>query len=101
MKFLLIDSWINLNLGAVTPAGILVVGRCSWGKEMKSLLGNDREGRETLLLGGGLGYQFNKYFRMVLYYETIRYSLMTKFHYFTKKDPAPNNNVYVKLEAKY
>jgi hypothetical protein len=101
MKFLLIDSWINLNLGAVTPAGILVVGRCSWGKEMKSLLGNDREGRETLLLGGGLGYQFNRYFRMVLYYETIRYSLMTKLHYFTKKDPAPNNNVYVKLEAKY
>jgi hypothetical protein len=101
MRFLLIDSWINLNLGAVTPAGILVIGRCSWGKEMKSLLANDREGRETLLLGGGLGYQFNKYFRMLLYYETIRYSLMSKLHYFTKKDPAPNNNVYIKLEAKY
>lgn len=101
MKFLLVDSWINFNLGAITPAGILVLGRCSWGRELKSLLGNDREQHETLLLGGGLGYQFNKYFRMAVYYEAIRYSLGTKFHYFTKKDPTPNNNVYVKLEAKY
>jgi hypothetical protein len=101
MKFLLVDSWFNFNLGAITPAGILLMGRCSWGREMKSLLGNGRQQRETLLLGGGLGYQFNKYFRMVLYYEGIRYSLMTKLHYFSQKDPAPNNNVYVKLEAKY
>lgn len=101
VKFFLVDSWINLNLGAVTPAGILMVGRCSWGKELSSLLGNQREARETLLLGGGLGYQFNKYFRAVLYYETIRYALHTKLHYFTRKDPTPNNNVYIKLEAKY
>jgi hypothetical protein len=101
IKSYLVDSWINVNLGAVTPAGILLLGRCAYGKELKSLLGNQRQSRETLVLGGGLGYQFNQYFRMAVYYETIRYTLGTKVHNISLKDPTANNNVYIKVEAKY
>jgi hypothetical protein len=101
-NFLLIDSWLNFNLGAVVrPAPVLIMGRCAWGRESKSLLSNGRQGRETLLLGGGVGYQFSEYFRMALYYETIRYHVRYALHDFTRKDPTPNNNVYIKAEVKF
>ncbi len=100
-KFLLIDSWIHLNLGAITPAGVLVAGRCAYGKELKSMLANQRQTRETLLMGGGVGYQFNRYFRMMLYYETIIFKMAAKLPDSSRRNPTPNNNVYLKLEAKY
>ncbi|MBN2160490.1 MAG: hypothetical protein JW807_13935 [Spirochaetes bacterium] len=100
-KFYLIDSWLNFNLGAITPLGFLVVGRCAYGQEMKGLLANNRVMRETLVLGGGAGYQFNKHLRLVLYYENIRYHSRSKWHSIADKDPSLNNNVYIKAEAKY
>lgn len=100
-KFYLIDSWLHLNLGAITPAGVLVAGRCAYGKELKSMLSNQRQTRETLLMGGGVGYQFNKHFRMLLYYETIIFKMAAKFPDSSRRNPTPNNNVYLKLEAKY
>ncbi len=103
LKYYLIDSWFNVNLGAVTPAGVLLLGRAAWGKEFASLAGNMRQAHTTLILGGGVGYQFSKYFRMILYYETIRYQAgpYLGFHDITKKDPTPNNNVYIKAEVKF
>lgn len=100
-KFYLIDSWLNVNLGAVMPFGLLMVGRCAYGQEMKSLLANNRVMRETLVLGGGAGYQFNEHLRLLLYYENIRYHSRSKWHNKADKDPSLNNNVYIKAEAKY
>ncbi len=65
------------------------------------MLANQRQSRETLLLGGGAGYQFNGNFRMMLYYETIRFKMAAKISDVTRRNPTPNNNVYVKFEAKY
>lgn len=101
VKFYLVDSWFNLNLGAVTPAGVLLLGRCAWGRELPTFAGNLGQTRETLVLGGGAGYQFSQYFRMVLYYETVRYRMTAYIKSFSKKDPTPNNNVYVKAEIKF
>jgi hypothetical protein len=101
-NFLLIDSWLNFNLGAVVPtAPVLLVGRCAWGREKKSLFSNGRQAHETILLGGGVGYQFSEYFRMVLYYEAIRYHVDYTLHDSTRKDPTPNNSVYIKTEVKF
>lgn len=101
-RFLLIDSWLNFNLGAIVrPAPILIVGRLAWGRELKSLLANERRSNETLVLGGGMGYQFNEHFRIMLYYETIRYHVAMSLHDISKKDPTPNNNVYIKAEVKF
>jgi hypothetical protein len=101
-KFYLVDSWFNFNLGAIVrPAPLLIAGRCAYGREFKSLIGNSRQGRETLVAGGGAGYQFNQYFRMMVYYEHIIYHLSSKINDFTKRDPSLNNNVYIKAEVKY
>lgn len=101
-RFLMLDSWFNFNLGAIVkPAPLLLIGRCAWGRELKSVLANQRHLNETLILGGGVGYQFSDYFRMVLYYETVRYQVAYKLHDITKKDPTPNNNVYIKAEVKF
>ncbi len=101
LKYYLVDAWFNLNLGAITPAGVLLVGRAAWGRELPSSAGNIGQTRETLVLGGGAGYQFSQYFRMVLYYETVRYQMDAYLHDFTKKNPTPNNNVSIKLEVKF
>ncbi len=101
LKYYLVDGWFNVNLGAITPAGVLFLGRVAWGRELPSFAGNLRQTHETLVLGGGVGYQFSRYFRMVLYYETVRYRMKAYFSDFTKKDPTPNNNVYVKAEVKF
>lgn len=101
-KFYLIDSWVNFNLGGIVPtAPVLIVGRCAYGKELKSLLGNQRQSRETLIAGVGAGYQFSENFRMVLYYEWVNYNLSSTYKDPTRKNPSPNNNVYIKAEAKY
>jgi hypothetical protein len=101
-KFYLLDSWLNFNLGAVVrPAPILIVGRFAWGREKKSLIGNERQERDTLVAAGGAGYQFNQYFRMVLYYEYIKYHLGVVIGDFSKRDPTPNQNIYLKAEVKY
>jgi hypothetical protein len=102
LHFYLIDSWFNFNLGAlIKPAPILLVARCGYGKELKSLVGNERQTHETLVIGAGLGWQFSRYFRLAAYYEQVRYHMGTWYNDFTKKDPATNNNVYVKAEVKY
>jgi hypothetical protein len=103
LKYYLVDAWFNINLGAVTPAGVLLLGRAAWGKELSSFAGNMKQPHETLVLGGGVGYQFSQYFRMVLYYETVRYKVepFMNLHDRTKKNPTPNNNVYVKAEVKF
>jgi hypothetical protein len=101
-KFMLIDSWLNINIGAIAPtAPVLFVGRCAWGREHKSLLSNGRQAHETIVLGAGAGYQFSEYFRLVLYYEAIRYHVDYALHDVTRKDPTPNNNVYIKTEIKF
>ncbi len=101
-KFYLIDSWLNFNLGAVVrTVPILIIGKCAYGTEMKSLIGNQRQQRTTIVAGAGLGWQFNQYFRLAAYYEYINRHLAAYITYFSKKDPTPNNNVYLKFEVKY
>lgn len=101
-RFLMVDSWFNFNLGAlVRPAPILLIGRAAWGRELKSVLANGRRSNETLVLGAGIGYQFSDYFRMVLYYEAVRYHVATRLHDIARRDPTPNNNVYIKAEVKF
>lgn len=101
-RFLMVDAWFNFNLGAIVrPAPVLIIGRAAWGRELKSLFANGRRSNETLVLGAGIGYQFSDYFRMVLYYETVRYHVATSLHDITKKDPTPNNNVYIKAEVQF
>jgi hypothetical protein len=90
------------NLGAlVKPATVLLIAKCGYGKELKNLLGNQRQSHETLVVGAGIGWQFSRYFRLAAYYEQVRYHMGTWYNDFTKKDPAANNNIYVKLEVKY
>jgi hypothetical protein len=102
-NFYLIDSWFNINLGAITPAGVIILGRAAWGKELASAAGNLDQPHETLVLGIGVGYQFSQYFRMVLYYESVTYDVEPTYnlHDFTKQNPTPNNNVYIKAEVKF
>ncbi len=103
LDFYLVDSWFNINLGAVTPAAVLFIGRLAWGRELPSAAGNMDQVHNTLVMGIGLGYQFSKYFRMSLYYESVTYDVQPTYnlHNFTKKNPTPNNNVYIKAEVKF
>ncbi len=98
-RFVLVDSWLNLDLGAITPAGVLILGRFAWAREFKGLLANSREEKNTLITAGGAGYRFNKNFRLAGYYEYIRYWSYRKLYYLNLKNPDPNHNVYIKAEV--
>ncbi|OHD71859.1 MAG: hypothetical protein A2W19_04085 [Spirochaetes bacterium RBG_16_49_21] len=75
----ILDSWLNFNLGGVVPtAPLLIVGRFVSGLAYKTYqknltdteLGNDRK---TLLYLVGIGWQFNKNFRILVAGEIQRY----------------------------
>jgi len=107
VKYYLVDSWINFNFGAIMRTiPILAVGRCAWGREVKNEIENARNQRDTIVVGAGVGYQFNQHFRLAAYYEYIRYTLtgaeeIMEGNDFSRRNPTPNNNVHLKVEVKY
>jgi len=82
--YMLLDSWLNFNLGAVVPsAPLLVTGRFVYGLQRGTYqkLYTDKEcgkTRSTMLYAIGLGWQFNKNFRILVGGELQKY--------FVKKD---------------
>ncbi|HRZ26888.1 MAG TPA: hypothetical protein P5346_10000 [Spirochaetota bacterium] len=81
----LIEAWLHFNLGSfVKQAPVLVIGRFSYGMK------NADQDKPTVLLAGGLGYQFNKHIRLLAYYESYK----------TKDEPG-NAAFYIKSEARF
>jgi hypothetical protein len=77
--FMLLDSWLNFNLGAVVPeAPLLVNARFVYGLQRGTYQRNitDPElgkSRETFTYGLGLGWAFNKNFRIMIGGEIQKY----------------------------
>jgi hypothetical protein len=81
----LIETWVHFNLGPlVSQAPVLLVGRYAYGFK------NSDPGNPTHLLAGGVGYEFNKYFRVLAYYESYK-----------PEHSAGNAAFYIKTEAKF
>jgi hypothetical protein len=77
--FVLSDSWVNFNLGAIVPdAPVLLVGRFVYGKELPSMVANKMKTTTTIVKTIGLGWQFNNNVRIVGYYENIDYRIGQK-----------------------
>ncbi len=79
----IIDSWLNFYLGAIVPeARLILAGRVAYGFQARThqrLLTNidfDKE-RKTVLYILGIGWQFNKNFRILVGGELQRY-IVTK-----------------------
>jgi hypothetical protein len=77
--FMLLDSWLNFNLGGVVPsAPLLVTGRFVYGLVRGTYQRNitDSElgkSRNTMLYALGIGWAFNKNFRIMLGGEIEKY----------------------------
>ena len=85
-KYHLVEAWVHFFLGHFVPqAPVIMVGRFAYGKHIKSTQNN-----YTTLLAGGVGYKFNKYFRVLAYYESYK-----------KKDEPGDAAFYIKTEAKF
>ncbi|MCP4138047.1 MAG: hypothetical protein GY754_44195 [bacterium] len=80
------EAWIHANLDPAIEIPILIVGRFAYGKN------NDVDDTGNTIIGGGLGYQFNKHFRALAYFETNSSNASG-----SKADSA----IYAKTEAKF
>ena len=87
--FKLLDCWLNVNLKDVTGYPVLILGRYAFGEDKKVT------DSKVTYWGAGLGYKFNKNFRLAAYYENYKYADETTY---PEKD---NQTFYVKAEAKY
>jgi hypothetical protein len=80
--YMLFDSWINVNLGAVIPvAPLLITGRFVYGLQRgtyQKYLTDTECGkmRRTTLYALGVGWRFNKNFRMLLGVELQKYAVI-------------------------
>ncbi len=130
-KYLLVNGWLNVNLGAVVePVPLLIIGQFAYGKKIGSRAAfissntSSWSDKESVLLGAGVGWQFNKNVRFAVYYEHQNYSsevsrvatysdaqaliasptseLFNNYqsNYYLTKDPINKNNVYLKIEVK-
>lgn len=99
--YILVDTWLNVDLGALTPANVLLVGRCIFGREQKNFQVNLRRQHDTLLINAGVGYRVNKNLRFLLMYEHVYYWVQSRLTYPYQRDPTPNRNVYVKTEVQF
>ncbi len=129
--YMLVDAWLNFNPGAVVKdAPLLVTGRYAYGLQRGTYqkLITDKEcgkKRETHLYQAGVGWQFNKNFRILLGGELQKYFVKKNsylranesqtsgsdyfnasgtgagFVYVGSKNPRDTKRVYVKAEVSF
>lgn len=98
--FMLFDSWLNFNLGGiVAKVPLLVTGRFVYGLQRGTYQRNitDPEcgkSRNTLLYALGLGWAFNKNFRILLGGEIERYFVRKNRVLALTEAPASSPNYY-------
>ncbi len=81
----LLDIWLHANFNSAVGVPVLLLGRYAKGEDKKSDI-------KTTYIGGGLGYQFNKNFRVAAYYEEYKNDSFAE---------GKQKNVYIKTEAKF
>lgn len=122
--YMLLDSWLNVNLGAVLESvPLLVTGRYVYGLQrgtyQKAITDADCGAeRSTMLYALGLGWQFNKHFRILLGGEIQTYRVKkdrllryaegasgSEYYgdvfYIGSREPRDAKRVYVKTEVKF
>jgi len=115
--FVLSDSWLNFNLGALVPdAPLLLAGRFVYGKEYPAMTANKMKTTTTMVKSVGLGWEFNSSVRIMGYYEHITYRICQKqkgvivdnniypdlgTYVGYNRNPKAANNFYVKAEVKF
>jgi hypothetical protein len=98
--FMLLDSWLNFNLGAVIPeAPLLVTGRLVYGLQRGSYQRNitDPElgkSRYTLTYALGLGWAVNKNFRILVGGEITHYKVNKNLILAYAEAPGSSPNYY-------
>jgi hypothetical protein len=98
--FMLLDSWLNFNLGAVVQdAPLLVTGRFVYGLQRGTYQRNitDPEcgkSRNTLTYALGLGWVINKNFRILLGGEITHYKVKKNILLAYNEAPASSPNYY-------
>lgn len=122
--YMLFDSWLNVNLGAVLESvPLLVTGRYVYGLQrgtyQKAI--TDREcgtERSTMLYALGLGWQPNRHFRILLGGELQTYRVKKDRNlryaegasgsdyygdvfYIGSRDPRDSKRVYIKTEVAF
>jgi hypothetical protein len=98
--FMLLDSWLNFNLGALVPAAPLIVNaRFVYGLQRGTYqrLVTDPElgkSRETYTYGLGLGWAFNKNVRIMIGGEITRYKVNKNILLSYAEAPTSSPNYY-------
>ncbi|MCP4136628.1 MAG: hypothetical protein GY754_37000 [bacterium] len=82
---MLIDGWLHMNLDSAIGLPILIYGRCAYGKDDKRAAD-----KKNTLIGGGIGYKFNKYIRTLAIVD-----------YLMKEDSYNDKVFYVKAEGNF
>ncbi len=123
-RYLLVDGWLLFNLGTlVKPAPLLVISRTIYGMKYRSWAAYRTSDtiaqKSTLALEGGLGWQFNKYIPIAIYYghqfyymaipgiarysEAISYQSdpLSLGNWFNTKDTPDRSNISVKVEMRF
>ncbi len=91
-KYVLMDSWLMSNLNSIAGVPVLIYGRFARGED------KDVDDAKTTLWAAGMGYQFNRFFRIGLYYENFRYVKGTTAPAAVEKD---KRTFFIKSEAKF
>ena len=60
----IVDAWLTFDLESITDTPILIMSRYGYGH-------NGLPSGKTNYYGGGLGYRFEKYFRVALWYQEL------------------------------
>ncbi len=120
--YMLLDAWLNVNLGAVAESvPLLITGRYVYGLQrgtyQKSIADpNCGKERSSMLYALGLGWQFNKHFRILLGGEWQTYQIKkdrllryaegttgTEYYgdtlYAGSREPHDSKRVYIKTEV--
>lgn len=88
-EFKLFDSWLNINLETFTGMPILILGRFAFGEDDKVT------DSMVTYWGAGLGYRFNKNFRLAAYLDNYKYDDSATY------TETNQQSFYIKAEAKY
>ena len=100
MGFMLLDSWLNFNLGAIVPdAPLLINGRFVYGLQRGTYqrLITDPEcgkSRNTFTYALGLGWAVNKNFRIMIGGEITHYKVNKNILLAYNEAPASSQNYY-------
>lgn len=87
INYTLLDSYINANLESIIDIPVLIMGRFAMGDSNTGIEDNER-----YIIAAGAGYQINKNFRTLLYFQQTSY---------TASDTDPDRMVWLKTDIKF